>query len=76
MSDRGQQPAFSIDPTKYAYVPEVVSLSGMTYRQWLAGQIMAGYGACETLRLHPKEAAAWAVRDADALIAELAKEKP
>ena len=79
MNDRGQQPAFPAGLVKEpvngtSLVDEKPMFKGMTYREWLAGQIMAarlvrgtGY-ASNTL-------ATMACADADALIAELAKQK-
>jgi hypothetical protein len=47
----------------------------MTYREWLAGQIMAAYRSRSQVILDSVELSAMhAVRDADALIAELAKD--
>ena len=74
MSDRRQQPAF---PAKEYPYPDVGPLyhSGMTYREWLAGQIMAAYRSRSQVILDSVELSAMhAVRDADALIAELAKD--
>lgn len=66
MADRGKRSAF---PVKHSDWPD---WSGMTYREWLAGQIMAGYRTNE--HAESSLVARDAVRDADALIAELAKE--
>ena len=69
MKNRGYDPAFP--PVHHA----TERWCGMTYREWLAGQIMAAYRSRSQVILDSVELSAMhAVRDADALIAELAKD--
>jgi hypothetical protein len=52
-----------------------VPAEGMTYRQWLIGQIAACYAAnIEAFQHKPGDVAAYTVQQADALIAMLDKE--
>ncbi len=58
MKDGG--PAFPIETTATPYAP------GMSLRDWFAGQALAG---CAVDEAHPRMAAQWCYRIADAMIA-------
>jgi hypothetical protein len=81
----GSHPAFprpaSVD-TSSGTLPDgdavVGEQAGMTYRDWLVGKAMEGYlasWACKEDSPTPDDAAAWAVRYADAVLARLADGK-
>lgn len=76
-------PAFPVASTEHL---DYASICGMSLRAWFAGTIAAGYRAGKVFHAgaYPSESKMWssqevarnAVRDADALIAELSKEQP
>lgn len=64
----GEQPAFPLDYYLGANL-------GMTYRQWLVGMAMQGMLAQTAWRaVGDDQFAAWVVKQADAVLDELAKE--
>ena len=64
---RGDEPAFPC-----GYVGQV---EGMTLREYLAGQALAGYCENDARAVVPERAAYWAARCADALLDELERTK-
>ena len=77
-TERDQMAGLVKEPVnETSLVDEKPMFKGMTYREWLAGQIMAAYRSRSQVILDSVELSAMhAVRDADALIAELAKREP
>lgn len=63
MSKIAERPAFPTDTN--------IHRSGMTYRQWLVGQVIAGFDANAYTISEYSTVAGCAVRMADAIIAEL-----
>ena len=80
MSDLRNQTAY---PVSVAVGPsddfltsrDLIGGAGMTYRQWLIGQALAGYRAKAEFYPVPSVAASYAIQAADAVLDALAEEK-
>lgn len=68
-------PAYPVSQDVAWDITNNTAVAGMTIRTAIAMHCMAGYSACpEATELIADKKAAWAVGDADALIAELTKD--